>query len=167
MNDDTERPAKRPSIRLSTDEAWAFVEASHTGIFTTLRRDGVPISLPVWFVVIDRRIYVTTPGGAKKVARVRHDGRAAFVVEAGERWVELKAVHLTGRARVVDDDDELAEQVRVASNAKYDAYRTVRTDMPKATQERYGGKGALIEFVVDERIVSWDNARLMAGRDPT
>jgi nitroimidazol reductase NimA-like FMN-containing flavoprotein (pyridoxamine 5'-phosphate oxidase superfamily) len=165
MSDGSERPAKRPGIRLSTDEAWAFVEASHTGIFSTLRRDGVPISLPVWFVVIDRRIYVTPPGGAKKVARVRHDARASFVVESGERWAELKAVHLTGRAGVVDDD-ELAERVRLASTAKYDAYRTVRTEMPKATQERYGSKGALIEFVADERIVSWDNARLMSGRDP-
>jgi len=32
--------------RLSPEEAWAVVEASHTGIFTSLRRDGVPIALP-------------------------------------------------------------------------------------------------------------------------
>ena len=155
----TPRPERR-SIRLSPEEAWAFVEGSHSGVFTTLRRDGAPISLPVWFVVIDRRIYVTTPPTAKKVARLRHDARAAFVVESGVRWVELKAVHLTGRATVIDDP-AVAEKVREASGAKYDAYRTVRSDMPAATQKRYSGQGAIIEFVADERIVSWDNARLM------
>src|SRR5271155_3465040 len=84
-------------IRLTPDEAWEAVGAAHTGILTTLRRDGMPIALPVWFVVEDRTVAMMTPAGTKKIARVRHDPRASFLVESGERWVELRAVHLTGR----------------------------------------------------------------------
>ena len=42
------------SIRLSEEEAWAELDRAHTGIFTTLQRDGWPISLPMWFVSFGR-----------------------------------------------------------------------------------------------------------------
>ena len=42
------------SVRLSEDEAWSVIEGSHTGIITTLRADGSPVTLPMWFVVIER-----------------------------------------------------------------------------------------------------------------
>ena len=87
-------------VRLSDDEAWAALEAAHTGVLTSLRRDGWPISLPVWFVVLDRRIYVSGPAHTKKFARVRHDPRVSFLVESGERWVDLLGVHVTGTARI-------------------------------------------------------------------
>ena len=80
------------SIRLSEDEAWDVISASHTGILTTLRRDGSPIALPVWFAVVDRTVCMRTPRRTKKVARVRRDPRASFLVESGERWAELVAV---------------------------------------------------------------------------
>ena len=40
--------------RLTADEAWREIASAHTGILTTLRRDGMPIALSVWFVVEDR-----------------------------------------------------------------------------------------------------------------
>ena len=150
---------KRGGVRLSVDEAWDTIERSHTGILTTLRHDGVPISLPVWFVSFDRQIYVTTPGTAKKIGRIRRDARAAFLVESGERWVDLKAVHLTGRATVVDDPNLLA-RVQAAQDEKYGAFRMARHQMPSATRQHYGQVSALIRFEPDERIVSWENAKL-------
>ena len=38
-------------IRFSEDEAWDVLDQSHTGILITFRRDGRPVSLPVWYVV--------------------------------------------------------------------------------------------------------------------
>lgn len=150
----------RRTVKLPVEEAWAGIEGSHTAIFTTMRGDGTPISLPVWFVVIDRIIFVTTSVGAKKVGRVRNNPRAAFVVESGQRWAELRAVHLTGRATVVDDDD-LAGRVRAASKAKYDTYRIRPDAMPTPTLERYGRQAAVIRFAPDHRILSWDNSRMI------
>jgi PPOX class probable F420-dependent enzyme len=146
-------------IRLSREEAWAVVAAAHTGILTTLRADGSPITLPVWFVVVDERIYVGTPAHTKKVARVRRDARASFLVESGERWAELVGVHVTGRARVVDDDD-LVSRVHDALDEKYEAHRTRRDVLPEATRRYYDVEMAVIEIVPDERILTWDNSRL-------
>ena len=57
----------RRSVRMTEDEAWQLLEESVNGILTTLRRDGRPVSLPIWYAVLDRRIYINTRG--KKVDR--------------------------------------------------------------------------------------------------
>ena len=148
------------SVRLSDDDAWAVVSAAHTGIFTSLRRDGMPIALPLWFVALDRRIYVSGPATAKRVARVRRDPRVSFLVESGTRWAELRAVHFTGRARVVTEPDVLG-RVAAALDAKYAAFRTRRQAMPAATRAHYEVERATIEITPGAHILSWDNARLM------
>jgi PPOX class probable F420-dependent enzyme len=147
------------SVRLSPDEAWAVLNASHTGVFTTLRGDGVPIALPVWFAVLDRRIYVSGPDTVKRLGRVRRDPRVSFLVESGERWAELRAVHLTGRARIVTEP-ALLERVAAALDAKYAAFRTARAAMPAGTRAHYEVPRATIEITPDARMLSWDNARL-------
>ena len=147
------------SVRLSPDEVWVVVEASHTGIFTSLRRDGMPVALPIWFVVLERRVYVSGPATAKRVARVRREPRVSFLVESGQRWAELRAVHLTGEARVVTESDLLA-RVAAALDAKYAPFRTQRAAMPAATRAHYEVALATIEITPDEHILSWDNARL-------
>lgn len=156
-----DQPKKqRRGVRLSADEAWEVIERSHTGVFTSLRRDGVPIALPVWFVALDRRIYMTTPGASKKVVRLRHDARSSFLVESGELWAELQAVHLTGRAEILDADDALEHHIRLAQDAKYAPFRAAPTVMPAATKQHYAQRSAFIQFEPDDRIVSWNNARL-------
>jgi PPOX class probable F420-dependent enzyme len=153
------RPATRPSVRLTPDEAWGRLEAAHTGIFVTLRRDGIPIALPMWFVVLDRRLYVRTPARSKKVARIRRDPRVSFLIEAGERWAELTAVHVTGRAEVVDDA-VARDAVEAALDRKYAAFRTARAEMPSATRAHYAVPFVTIRIVPDARLVSWDNRKL-------
>jgi PPOX class probable F420-dependent enzyme len=152
------------SIRLSTAEVWAELAASHTGILTTLRADGTPIALPVWFVVLDRRIYVSGPAPSKKFARVARNPRCSFLVESGERWAELRAVHLTGTATAVTDP-ELLERVGAALDEKYRSFRTNVDAMPDATRQHYDVENTTIEIFPDDRILSWDNARLGVGFD--
>jgi nitroimidazol reductase NimA-like FMN-containing flavoprotein (pyridoxamine 5'-phosphate oxidase superfamily) len=153
------------SVRLSTDEAWAVLEGAHTGILTTLRRDGMPIALPVWFAVLDRRVYVSGPATTRKFARLRHDARVSFLVESGLAWAELVAVQLNGTAGVLTDAAVLT-RAQAALDAKYAAFRTERSAMPEATRARYGVETATIEIVPDARILSWDNSRLFAP-DPS
>jgi PPOX class probable F420-dependent enzyme len=148
-------------VRLNEDEAWQVVAASHTGVLTTLRADGTPVSLPVWFVAIDRTIYLSTPSRAKKLARVRNDPRASFLVESGARWAELQAVHLSGVVEVVDDEATVAE-IAAALDAKYAAFRTPATAMPTPTRAHYAER-TVLRFRPSGRILSWDNARLQLG----
>ena len=147
------------SVRLSSDEAWEVLAHAHTGILTSLRRDGRPITLPVWFAVLDRRIYVSGPATAKRHARVRRDPRVAFLVESGERWAELRAVHVAGLARIVDEPG-LLTRVAAALDAKYGAFRTARSTLPSGTRAHYEVERTTLEIVPDDKLLTWDNARL-------
>jgi PPOX class probable F420-dependent enzyme len=146
------------SIRLTSDEAWDVLARAHTGIMTTLRADGVPVTLPTWFVVLDRTICFRTPSRAKKVARLRRDPRASFLVESGERWAELCAVHLSGHVQPVDDDAGRA-RIGAALDEKYAAFRTAPADLPASARDRYADF-AFFRFVPGPRLLTWDNSRL-------
>jgi hypothetical protein len=146
---------------MTDDEAWETLAASHTGIFTTLRRDGMPIALPVWFVALDRTICLGAPTRTKKIARLRHDPRASFLVESGERWAELKAVHCTGTVEFIEDD-ALIERIDRGLEEKYAAFRTARSSMPADTQRHYAGR-TFLRLVPDSRMLTWDNRRLPLG----
>ena len=140
-------------MRFSKEQAWEVLAAGHTGILTTLRADGTPISLPMWFVAMDQHIFVLTPALTKKVGRVRRNPRVSFLVESGTRWAELRAVHLTGHARVVEDEN-LRSRVREALDHKYAAFRSEGGD-----RNVEGIAMALIEITPDDRILTWDNNR--------
>jgi hypothetical protein len=79
-------------------------------------------------------------------------------VESGERWAELRAVHLSGVVEPIEDEATLAE-VDAALDAKYAAFRTARTDMPDSAKKAYAGK-RFFRLVPQPRMLTWDNARL-------
>jgi PPOX class probable F420-dependent enzyme len=147
-------------VRLSEDELWEKVTSSHTGILTTLRKDGRPVPLPLWFAVVDRVIYVSTPAGSKKVARIRNDDRGTFLVESGRAWVELSAVILQGTLTEVTDEAE-RERVEDAINEKYRGFRVPMKKVPDATKKHYSAPSVMFRFDVTERPLTWDNAKLM------
>ena len=152
-----------PSPRMTEDEIWSFVTDAHTGILTTLRRDGVPIALPLWYACLDRRIYFRTRG--KKLARIARDPRASFLAETGAQWAELKAVHFTGRAEIVELEPALAERYRAERDRKYAAFQG-QSVMSTETRSYYKkALGGIVRFTPDERILHWDNAKL-APREP-
>lgn len=150
------------SIRLSRAEAWEMLAEAHTGIFTSLRADGAPITWPVWFVAMDERIYIDAVARTKKVARIRRDPRVSFLVESGTRWRELCSVQLTGRATVLEDP-AVEARARTLLRAKYAGFAGDRPAMPAATRAHYAAEHLMIEVVPDERILSFDNARIPLG----
>ena len=146
-------------VRLTEDEAWAELAAAHTGILTTHRRDGRPVPLPVWFVTLDRKIYVRTPARTHKVEHVRHDPRATFLVERGERWAELCAVMVHADVELLDAGAE-RDAVEAAITAKYASFRTEETKLPDATREHYAVESAVLRLTPVGRVVTWDNSKL-------
>lgn len=144
------------SIRLSDDEAWTFIQAGHTGILSTLRADGYPIALPIWFVVHEDRIYTRTPVAASKVKRIRRDARGSFLVEHGLHWRELQAVVVPVEASVVDDT-ELAELIFQKLDAKYEDFRSA--NQPESVKRHYAENHAIVLRPTGP-FVTWDNTRL-------
>ena len=146
------------SVRMPADEAWQFVKDSHTGIFTSLRRDGTPVALPLWYVAADGVVWLTTPSRSKKVSRVQAKPQTSFLVESGVYWSELKAVQFSCTATVVRGDEVM--RIERMKNEKYAAFRTTRSQMPAATRAHYEDERVAIRLEPAERIITWDNSRL-------
>jgi nitroimidazol reductase NimA-like FMN-containing flavoprotein (pyridoxamine 5'-phosphate oxidase superfamily) len=147
------------SVRMTDDETWELLERSTKGILTTLRRDGRPVALPVWYVVLDRKLFVSTRG--KKVERARHDARCSFLVEGGDRWVELRAVHLDCTASLLDRGDERRPVIAEQFAVKYATLRTARSGMPEDTRQHYEeAVGAILELTPNDKALTWDNRKL-------
>ena len=145
-------------VTMTEEEAWAFVESSHTGMLTTLGADGWPVTLPTWFVVLDGALYVRTPEKTAKVRRMRRDDRASFLVEGGEHWRELRAVCVPVRATIVHDAD-VADRVDAALDAKYKHFRTAPAAMPSASRRHYA-RPAIVRLAPAGRWLTWDNRKL-------
>jgi PPOX class probable F420-dependent enzyme len=151
-------------VGFDDDELWRFLEDSHTGILTTLRADGWPVALPVWFTTHDNRIYVQTPARTRKVAHVRRDPRVCFTAEAGVAWAELRAVVLTGQAEVVPDGEE-RDLAMGRISEKYGGFGIPETEVPAVTVRHYDTPAAVIRIEPDSRPMSWDNRKLRLRSD--
>jgi nitroimidazol reductase NimA-like FMN-containing flavoprotein (pyridoxamine 5'-phosphate oxidase superfamily) len=150
----------RPTVRMDPDEIWDFVRDAHTGVLTTLKADGSPVSLPLWFAVVEREIYMQSRG--KKLARLRRNPVSSFLVEDGERWAELRAVHMAGKGYVVVPEPAVQEAIAAEMERKYATYRTSTTQMPSATQAAYA-QMAVVKFVPGGKVLNWNNAKLGTG----
>jgi Pyridoxamine 5'-phosphate oxidase len=150
------------SVRMPADEAWQFVEDSHTGVFTSMRMDGMPVALPVWYVVENGVVWLTTPSRSKKVSRVRANPATSFLVESGIYWTELKAVQFGCTATVFTGDP--VARIEQMKNVKYAAFRAPRSTRPAATRKHYEDERVAIRLEPSERLVTWDNSRLAEAR---
>ena len=151
--------SSKPSPRMTATEIWDFVRDGHTGIFTTLRADGVPIAMPMWYCCLGEDVYMQTRG--KKLQRLRNDPRASFLVETGDRWAELVAVHLTGLAEHVEADQELMGRFGAEMDRKYREFRGDGSEMSTETAEYYATTmQGLVRFTADQRILNWDNKKM-------
>ena len=151
--------------RLDTEAAWAMIDGAHVATLTSLRRDGWPIALPVWFACLDRILYVRTSPTSAKAKRLARDERASFLVEEGTAWRELRAVSLPVRARLLDPEvDGRAEAALRAIWTKYRDLRERRTDLPPTTVRRYDERGTVVvELVPTGPPIAWDNRLIQLG----
>ncbi len=147
-------------FRLSEDEAWEFVSGAHTGILTTLRRDGRPITLPVWHVVLDRRVYLRSPASTAKHARIRNDPRVSFLVETGQAWIDLKAVSFEAHA-ARESDAAVIEEVLRRLDLKYAASAPPLERLPAAIGRLYADT-TIVRLDPQGRLNSWNNSALLA-----
>lgn len=144
---------------------WELVAGSHTGILATLRGDGAPAAVPMWFVVEDGCVFVRTLAGSAKAANVRRDPRVCFTVECGLAWAELRAAVIHGRASFVEDPQRCA-RIDALFDVKYAGYRTPDT-VPEATRRHYARSRSHIAIRPDGRPLTWDNAKLHQRIPPT
>ncbi len=97
--------------QMSDADRDAFLAVNRYGILSTLRRDGSPIAIPVWFDWDGSSVRMFTTAGSPKLRRLADDARASVLVtnhvDEKEKWVAFD-----GTVTVSDEGGlELAEKL--------------------------------------------------------
>jgi PPOX class probable F420-dependent enzyme len=146
--------SRRGLIKMTAEEAQAFLAEQMTVTCATNGRDGFPHLMPLWYVLRDGRIWAWTYAKSQKVKNLERDPRATLQVETGRDYAELRGVMLRCDVTIHRDVD-------------------VVTDFAMELVERYAGgaegtreafakqapKRVALEFVERER-VTWDHRKL-------
>ena len=132
--------------RMTNPEARAFlVEGTRTGKLATVRADGRPHVVPVWFLLDGDDLVFNTGDATAKASAIRRDGRVALCVD-DERF-PYAYVMVEGTAFLSDD------RAAVRVWAERIAARYVGGDRAAEYGKRNGVPGELLVRVRMTRIV--------------
>ncbi len=140
-------------------EVRGFLETGHSGVFATVRADGSPALVPLWYVMVDGSVFVRTLANSAKAKHIRADSRVSFLVESGRAWAELKAVVIYGNA-VIETAPEVVATVDDAFAAKYRAFLMPSTATEK-TRQHYAQERIHLRIVPTRRSLTWNNSKIL------
>ncbi len=123
---------------------------------------------PMWFGWAGGRVYIY--GRGQKVVNLRRHPVCSVIVDRNEKFPELQAVMIQGRATVLEDAaaeeaDPHLKQAREQMGQKYNGgHGGAPVEEPPPNSATAGGRSRRWIVVQPERIVTWDNFKL--GRIP-
>ena len=148
---------RRAAIRMTDEEALAFLDEQRTVICATNGHDGFPHLMPLWYVVRDGTLWAWTYAKSQKTKNLERDPRATLQVETGDAYDQLRGLMLRTEAVLHRDADTILGFVEEVTAR----YAPPGVD-PAAMREGFAKqvpKRVAIEFAEVGR-VSWDHRKL-------
>ena len=148
--------SRRDQIRMNDEEIRAFLEEQRILQVATIDHDGWPHLVAMWYVLLNDQIVFWTYAKSQKALNLQRDARLTCLVEAGERYEELRGVQIKGRA-VINDDLETVQRIGEDIYKRYtggplndNIRQMVAAQAPKR----------VLVFVEPVEVVSWDHRKL-------
>jgi nitroimidazol reductase NimA-like FMN-containing flavoprotein (pyridoxamine 5'-phosphate oxidase superfamily) len=150
--------SRRDQIKMSDEEAAAFLGDQRVMICATNGHDGWPHLMPLWYVIRDGELWSWTYTKSQKVRNLERDDRATLEVESGGAYHELRGVMIRARCELHRDLETVAgvgedlasryggDQAAVGPEAR-DVFRT------------QAAKRVALQFH-SESTATWDHAKL-------
>jgi PPOX class probable F420-dependent enzyme len=126
-----------------------LLEGSRTGKLATVREDGRPHVVPIWFHLDGETIVFTTWHETVKAANIRHDPRVSICVD--EENPPFAFVQIEGTAVLHDNADELAYWTRRIAG------RYMGAELAEAYGKRNSVEGELLVRVTPTKIIARKN----------
>ena len=158
--------SRRGLISMTDGEVADFLEQRRTIVLGTVKPDGRPHLVPMWFVPGS-----VVPGGtvvelwtfakAQKTLNLRRDPRATLMAETGSSYDQLRGVSLECDVEALEAPEDV-ERIGTALGRRYDtwepadepaALEAVRAQVPKRVGFRFA----------PTRTISWDHRKLGGG----
>jgi hypothetical protein len=109
----------------------------------------------MWYGFLEGCVAIETKTKSQKVRNLRRDPRMTCMVEAGDRYEELRGVELVGRAEIVEEPERMWEM----GVDLFGRYQGTYTEEMRPFVEAMLHKRVVVKLLVD-RVVSWDHRKL-------
>jgi general stress protein 26 len=153
----------RKDVTMSDSEMWHFLGSHCMGVLATLSGGGHPHMVSISYAVRHRSLILTSYAKAQKVANLRRDPRASFLVEVRTPYSDVRGVLIRSAVEITRD----AGLVRLAMEEVFDAYDRVDPVMaaanPRIDIAQKAEKRVMLTLDVAQ-VVTWDHTRLGAGQ---
>jgi len=149
----------RNAVTMSDGEIEQFLTDNMKVQIATIGPDGTPHLTTLFYVLEDGMVAFWTYGRSQKVVNLRRDPRITCLIEDGEDYFELRGVTIQGKARLVEEYDDIrALGARVAKRMAGDVDLGDFGDeiVEKQARKRVG---IVVEPI---KVASWDHHK-MAG----
>jgi PPOX class probable F420-dependent enzyme len=140
---------------MSSEEVDAFLREERTLTMCSMHPDGSIHAVAMWYAFLDGTLAVETKIKSQKVQNLRRDPRLTFMVEAGEKYEELRGVEVVGRARIVEDPDSVWQ----FGVSMWERYMGPYTEEQRSGVQAMMNKRLVVTVEVD-KVVSWDHRKL-------
>jgi nitroimidazol reductase NimA-like FMN-containing flavoprotein (pyridoxamine 5'-phosphate oxidase superfamily) len=147
----------RRQVRMSDEEIREMVGRGRSLQLATNGADGTPHLSTLWYGILRDDIVAWTPLESTKGQNLMRDQRAAWLLEDGTTYEEIRGVLFRGQVELVEDPAGLLE----IANAIFD--RNFRANRPDpAARIAAGGRLGLIFHPTS--VASWDHRKPGATR---
>jgi PPOX class probable F420-dependent enzyme len=93
-------------MTLADAPVQAFLATKQIALLATVRADGAPLAMPMWFLHDAATLTMISVEGTQKVRNLRRDPRVCVVAEAGGGGEDIRGVTVLGRAEFLADGPE-------------------------------------------------------------
>jgi PPOX class probable F420-dependent enzyme len=147
----TER--RKKMAQMSQQQIDDFLEQPLIARVATVRPDGRPHVVPVWFEWDGSTLRFEAEMGSAKVTNLRHDARVSVAVDVTRGGFRYRAVLMEGRGRIVEDRT-VAVPVIERIFRRYVGDEGLETS--RARRIVHESNSGVVE-VMPERVISWDH----------
>jgi PPOX class probable F420-dependent enzyme len=153
--------SRRDQIKMSSAEQLEFFEQERIVVCSTLGPRGWPHSMPLWYTVRDGHLWSWTFAKSQKVKNLERDPRCTLLVEAGEKYEELRGVQIEAEAELIRDLEPVRD-FGIELAARYaGGIESLGPDAAAALAEQ-AKKRVAIHFH-PLRVATWDHRKLGGG----
>lgn len=139
---------------LQGEKRWRFLERAKTIRLASLDADGGVYLSPLWYVVLDKKIYLPMDAGSRHVTNARDDKPVYGLVDAGDEYATVHGARIEGRLTDVSDP-ELIESLTAAVMDKY-FYGDTHHPYAQAYTEFGVFAGRSFSELVPTKMIGWD-----------
>ena len=149
----------RDAVKLTEEELEDFLASNIKVQVATNGPDGHPHLATLFYVMVDGQLFFWTYGKSQKIQNLRRDPRITCLVEDGEDYFELPGATVFGKARLIEDYDQLVDLGGRVARAMAQGQDLGDLGDQIVAQQARKRVGVIVE---PEKIASWDHRKMTA-----